>query len=93
MDGPKITIVAIVLLLVGLLGGYLFWGAPGAKLADELAAAQAKLGEAAEAQKREAAMKARLDAAEAQIKKLADQLAEARKARQDLDLKISTLRK
>ena len=56
MDGPKITVVAIVLLLVGLLAGYLYWGQSSRRLADELAAAQAKLAEAAEAQKREAAM-------------------------------------
>ena len=89
MDGPKITVVAIVLLLVGLLAGYHYWGQSSRRLADELAAAQAKLAEAAEAQKREAAMKGRLDSAEAELKRLTDQLAATKKAKQDLELKIS----
>ena len=40
MGGPKITVVAIVLLLVGLLTGYLYWGRSGKQLAREREARQ-----------------------------------------------------
>src|SRR5207247_4177048 len=85
MGGPKITVVAIVLLLVGLLTGYLYWGRSGKQLADELSAAKARLAEAQQAQAGEAAMKAKLDAAEAQLKQLTEQLAREREARQTLE--------
>jgi len=88
MGGPKITVVALVLLLVGLLTGYLYWGRSGKQLADELSAARARLAEAQQAQAGEAAMKAKLDAAEAQLKQLTEQLAREREARQTLEARV-----
>jgi uncharacterized protein HemX len=93
MGGPKVTIVAIVLLLVGLLGGYLYWGQPGKRLAGDLAAAKARLAEAQEAQGREAAMQQKLAAAEAQLEQLTDELAKERAARQKLEAGIAKGRK
>ena len=89
MGGPKVTVVAIVLLLVGLLAGYLYWGQPEKRLADDLAAAKARLAEAQEAQGREAAMQQKLAAAEAQLKQLTAELTKEREARQQLEAQIA----
>ena len=89
MDGKKVTVVAIVLLLVGLLAGYLFWGQKSKSLADELAAAKAKLADAMKSSEQEAAMKAKLDAAEAQLKQLMERLNQEKEARQKLEARIA----
>ena len=49
MDGKKVTIVAIVAILVGLLIGYLFWGARLKDHASELAQLQSRVAEAQQA--------------------------------------------
>ena len=89
MDRPKIVVVAIVLLLIGLLAGYLFWGQQSKTLADELAQARTKLAEAQKSAGQEAAMKAKLDAAEAQLKELMERLNKEKEARQKLEARVA----
>ncbi len=93
MDGPKLTVVAIVLLLVGLLAGYLFWGQRQRQLAGELTATKARLAEAQASSGREAELNRRLQEAQVQLTQLTEQLTQAREARQKLEALVAKGRK
>ena len=53
MDGKKVTIVGIIAILVGLLVGYLMWGAQTKALQGELDQIKSRLAEAQKAATRE----------------------------------------
>ena len=83
MDGKKVTIVAIVAILIGLLVGYLMWGAHMKTLRGELDQLQARLAEAQKASTREKELSDKLAQMEAQLKQMNDDLAKE-KARREL---------
>ncbi len=89
MDGKKTTVVGIVLLLIGLLAGYLFWGYRMRDLSAELANAKAKLAEAQQVAAQEATMAAKLKDLEAQLKQVTERLNSERQAREQLQAQVS----
>ena len=86
MDSKKVTVVAIVLLLVGILAGYLYWGTKTGALEKDLAAARAQ---AQQATAQVDAMGAKLKSLEAQLKELTDKLAAEKEAREKLQARVS----
>ena len=89
MDGKKVTIVAIVAILIGLLVGYLMWGAHMKTLRGELDRLQARLAEAQKASTREKELSDKLAQVEAQLKQVSDDLAEETARREELEAQVS----
>ena len=89
MDGKKVTIVAIVAILIGLLVGYLMWGAHMKTLRGELDQLQARLAEAQKSAAREKELSDKLAQMEAQLKQLTDDLAKEKARREQMQAQIS----
>lgn len=82
MDGKRVTIVAIVAILVGLLIGYLFWGHQVKTAQGELDQLKARLAEAQTAADREKGLSAKLQELETQLKRVTDDLAKEKERRE-----------
>jgi cytochrome c-type biogenesis protein CcmH/NrfG len=89
MDGKKVTIVAVVAILIGLLVGYLMWGAHVKTLRGELDQLQARLAEAQKAATHEKELSEKLTQMEAQLKQLGDDLAKEKARREQMQAQIS----
>ena len=89
MDGEKVTIVAIIAILVGLLVGYLMWGAQTKALQGELDQLKARLGEAQKAATREKELSDKLAQMEAQLKQVSDDLAKEKARREQMQTAVS----
>jgi uncharacterized protein HemX len=89
MDGKKVTIVGIVAILVGLLVGYLMWGAQTRALQGELDQLKARLGEAQKAASREKELSEKLTQLEAQLKQVTDDLAKEKASREKMQAAVS----
>lgn len=89
MDGKKVTIVAIIAILIGLLVGYLMWGANTKSLQGELEQLKARLTEAQKAATREKELSAKLAQMEAQLKQLSDDLAKEKAKREQMQGQVS----
>ena len=89
MDGKKVTIVAIVAILIGLLVGYLMWGAHMKTLRGELDQLQARLAEAQKASTREKELSDKPAQMEAQLKQMNDDLAKEKARREQMQGQIS----
>ena len=89
MDGKRITVLAIVLLLVGLLAGYVFWGYRAKQLTDELAAAKTRLAEAERARAETTDLTTKLQEAEGQLQQLTERVNNEREARRKLEVQLS----
>jgi uncharacterized protein HemX len=89
MDGKKVTIVAIIAILVGLLVGYLMWGAQTKTLQGELDQLKARLTEAQKAATREKELSAKLAQMEAQMKQVSDDLAKEKARREQMQAAVS----
>ena len=89
MDGKKVTIVGIIAILVGLLVGYLMWGAQTKTLQGELEKMKASLTEAQKAASREKELSGKLAQMEAQLKQLTDDLAKEKANREKLQAAVS----
>jgi cytochrome c-type biogenesis protein CcmH/NrfG len=89
MDGKKVTIVAIIAILVGLLVGYLMWGAQTKTLQGELDQLKARLAEAQKAATREKELSAKLAQMEAQLKQVSDDLAKEKARREQMQAVVS----
>jgi hypothetical protein len=89
MDGKKVTIVGIIAILVGLLVGYLMWGAQTKALQGELEQIKARLAEAQKAATREKELSDRLVQMEAQLKQVSDDLAKERARREQMQATAS----
>jgi len=89
MDGKKVTIVAIVAILIGLLVGYLMWGAHMKTLNAELDQVKSRLAEAQKAASREKELTEKLTAMEAQLKQLTDDLAKEKARREQMQMQLS----
>jgi uncharacterized protein HemX len=89
MDGPKVTVGAIVAILVGLLAAYLMWGTQTKSLRSELDQLDARLAEAQKATTREKELSDRLAQMEAQLKQVSDDLAEETARREELEAQVS----
>jgi len=84
MDGKKVTIVAIVAILIGLLVGYLMWGSQTKSLMGELDQVKARLAEAQKAASREKELSEKLTQMEAQLKQVTDDLAKEKAKREQM---------
>jgi Tfp pilus assembly protein PilO len=84
MDGKRVTIVAIVAILVGLLIGYLFWGHQLKTTQGELDQLKARLAEAQAAAGREKDLTAKLQELETQLKQVTDDLAKEKQRRETM---------
>jgi uncharacterized protein HemX len=82
--------VGIVALLVGALAGYLMWGRPTQRVADELAAVRRQV---AEETQRASEMQSKLADTEAQLKRLTEALKSEREVRQRHEQTVSEGRK
>jgi uncharacterized protein HemX len=89
MDGKKVTIVAIIAILVGLLVGYLMWGAQTKTLQGELDQIKSRLAEAQKAATREKELSDKLAQMEAQLKQLTDDLAKEKARREQMQGAVS----
>ena len=89
MDGKKVTIVAIIAILIGLLVGYLMWGAQTKSLQGELDQLKARLTEAQKAATREKELSAKLAGIEAQLKQMSDDLAAEKAKREKMQAAVS----
>jgi F0F1-type ATP synthase membrane subunit b/b' len=89
MDGKKVTIVGIIAILVGLLVGYLMWGAQTKALQGELDQIKSRLAEAQKAATREKELSAKLGQMEAQLKQLTDDLAKEKARREQMQAVVS----
>jgi uncharacterized protein HemX len=89
MDGKKVTIVGIIAILIGLLLGYLFWGAPSKSAQGELDQLKARLTEAQKAVSREKELTDKLTQMEAQLKQLTDDLAKEKAKREQMQAQVS----
>ena len=89
MDGKKVTIVGIVAILIGLLVGYLMWGAQTKSLQGELDQLKARLTEAQKAATREKELSAKLAGMEAQLKQMSDDLAAEKAKREKMQMQVS----
>jgi uncharacterized protein HemX len=93
MGGPKVTVVAVVAILVGLLAAYLMWGTQTKSLRRELDQLEARLAEAQKAVTREKELSDKLAQMEAQLKQVSDDLAEETARREELEAQVSGGRK
>ena len=89
MDGKKVTIVGIVAILIGLLVGYLMWGAQTKALQGELDQLKSRLAEAQKAATREKELSDRLAQMEAQLKQVSDDLAKEKARREQMQAQVS----
>jgi uncharacterized protein HemX len=89
MDGKKVTIVAIIAILVGLLVGYLMWGAQTKALQGELDQLKTRLAEAQKAASREKELSEKLTQMEAQLKQVSDELAKEKEKREQMQTQVS----
>jgi hypothetical protein len=89
MDGKKVTIVGIIAILVGLLVGYLMWGAQTKALQGELEQIKARLAEAQKAATREKELSDKLGQMEAQLKQVSDDLAKERARREQMQATVA----
>ena len=89
MDGKKVTIVAIVAILIGLLVGYLMWGSQTKSLKGELDQLKARLTEAQKAAAREKELSEKLTAMEAQLKQVTDDLAKEKAKREQMQAQMA----
>ena len=89
MDGKKVTIVAIIAILVGILVGYLMWGANTKTLQGELDQLKARLTEAQKAATREKELSDKLAQMEAQLKQVSDDLAKEKANREKMQAAVS----
>jgi cytochrome c-type biogenesis protein CcmH/NrfG len=89
MDGKKVTIVGIVAILIGLLVGYLMWGAQTKALQGELDQIKARLAEAQKAASREKELSDKLAQMEAQLKQVTDDLAKEKARREQMQAQVS----
>ncbi|HEX2500214.1 MAG TPA: hypothetical protein VHO73_02065 [Methylomirabilota bacterium] len=89
MDGKKVTIVGIVAILIGLLVGYLMWGANMKTLRGELDQLKARLTEAQKAATREKELSDKLAQMEAQLKQVTDDLAKEKARREQMQAQVS----
>ena len=89
MDGKKVTIVGIIAILVGLLVGYLMWGAQTKALQGELDQIKSRLAEAQKASTREKELSDKLVQMEAQLKQVSDDLAKEKARREQAQAAVS----
>jgi len=89
MDGKKVTIVAIVAILIGLLVGYLMWGSQAKSLQGELDQLKARLAEAQKAASHEKELSDKLAAMEAQLKQVSDDLAKEKAKREQMQAQMA----
>ena len=89
MDGKKVTIVGIVAILVGLLVGYLMWGAQTKALQGELDQIKSRLAEAQKAATREKELSDKLVQMEAQLKQVSDDLGKEKARREQMQGAVS----
>ena len=89
MDGKKVTIVAIVAILIGLLVGYLMWGSQTKSLMGELDQVKARLAEAQKAASREKELSEKLTQMEAQLKQVTDDLAKEKAKREQMQAQMA----
>ena len=89
MDGKKVTIVAIVAILIGLLVGYLMWGSQSKSLQGELDQLKARLAEAQKAATHEKELSDKLTAMEAQLKQVMDDLAKEKAKREQMQAQMA----
>jgi len=89
MDGKKVTIAAIVAILVGLLIGYLMWGYQAKNLQGELDRLKVQLTEAQKSVAREKELSDKLTALEAQLKQVTDDLAKEKEKRAQMQATVS----
>ena len=89
MDGKKVTIVGIVAILIGLLVGYLMWGAQTKALQGELDQLKSRLAEAQKAATREKELSDKLAQMEAQLKQVSDDLAKEKARREQMQAQVS----
>lgn len=89
MDGKKITIVAVIAILVGLLIGYLYWGTQIKNLDAQLGDLRQQLAEAEKTVAREKELTGKVESLEAQLKQLADQLAAEKEKREKVQAQVS----
>jgi uncharacterized protein HemX len=89
MDGKKVTIVAIVAILIGLLVGYLMWGSQAKSLQGELDQLKARLTEAQKAATHEKELSEKLAQMEAQLKQVTDDLAKEKAKREQMQAQMA----
>lgn len=89
MDGKKVTIVAIVAILIGLLVGYLMWGSQAKSLMGELDQLKARLTEAQKAASHEKELSEKLTQLETQLKQVTDDLAKEKAKREQLQAQMA----
>ena len=89
MDGKKVTIVAIVAILIGLLVGYLMWGSQAKSLQGELDQLNARLAEAQKAASHEKELSEKLAQMETQLKQVTDDLAKEKAKREQMQAKMA----
>jgi uncharacterized protein HemX len=89
MDGKKVTIVAIVAILIGLLVGYLMWGSQAKSLQGELDQLKARLVEAQKAASHEKELSEKLAQMDAQLKQVSDDLAKEKAKREQMQAQMA----
>jgi uncharacterized protein HemX len=89
MDGKKVTIVAIVAILIGLLVGYLMWGSQAKSLQGELDQLKARLAEAQKAASHEKELSEKLAQMDAQLKQVSDDLAKEKAKREQMQAQMA----
>jgi uncharacterized protein HemX len=89
MDGKKVTIVAIVAILIGLLVGYLMWGSQAKSLQGELDQLKARLAEAQKAASHEKELSEKFAQMEAQLKQVSDDLAKEKAKREQMQAQMA----
>ena len=89
MDGKKVTIVAIVAILIGLLVGYLMWGSQAKSLQGELEQLKARLTEAQKAASHEKELSEKLAQMDAQLKQVTDDLAKEKAKREQMQAQMA----
>jgi uncharacterized protein HemX len=89
MDGKKVTIVAIVAILIGLLVGYLMWGSQAKSLQGELDQLKARMTEAQKAATHEKELSEKLAQMEAQLKQVTDDLAKEKAKREQMQAQMA----
>ena len=82
MDGKKVTLFAILAVVVGILIGYLVWGNQAQQLQNEVAAVKAKVQQSGI---QEGMMATKLQQIEAQIKEATERLKSEQDQRQKLE--------